>query len=246
MGLELRPSLVTRPETKLRLSLEQRQQLEQILSLQPKLKHPEFPEAAKGLEGMVDADAILKKKNALGVLIGSLSVDIWKKKTTVEEFRNHKDVDVMVVSPETDISRFEGGIDWWVPQKVTDESRWPRIISYKWTNGNDVQLRFGHLYQKPNARSPDPAGLYLPDPEYIMEITKLTLFEKFKEDHPEQIIDEMVFEKVENRLRKMFTAKTWDAYPQSDALNAAVKERFDKSRVVGWRLGAPKAVTFKP
>ena len=246
MGLELRPSIEIRPETKLRLSPEQRQQLEQVISLQLKLKHPEFPDAARGLEGMMDADAILKEKNVLGVLVGSLSVDIWRKKVSQEKFRNHKDVDVMVVSPEANFSQFEGGVDWWLPQRIEDASGWPKVVSYRWVNGNDVQLRFGALYQKPHATLPDPAGLYLPGPKYVVEITKLTLLEKFKEEYPEQVIDAEVSEEIEKSLRKMFTAKTWDAYPESGALSAAIKEKFDESRVLCgynmWRLGHPRTI----
>ena len=98
------------------LSHAQKLGLKQLLLLEQKLKHPEYPNAARGLCGMQIAHQILQEREAPGVLIGGLSEAVWSQRRKEEDLYKHKDVDVMVLD-DVDIGKFEGGVDWWLPER---------------------------------------------------------------------------------------------------------------------------------
>jgi len=60
----------------LNLSHAQKLAFKQLLALKQTLKHPEVPNAKKGLEGMLAADKILKKRYSSGILIGGLAESV--------------------------------------------------------------------------------------------------------------------------------------------------------------------------
>jgi len=111
-------SLGCYPTQKHSLSHSQRLYLNQVLEQLQTLRHPEFPNAAKGLDGMLAADSILKSRNSSGVLIGGLCEEVWNQQTKPEDLLKHKDVDVLVLNPEFELQQnFEGGIDWWLEKQ---------------------------------------------------------------------------------------------------------------------------------
>lgn len=93
-----------------------------------------IPDAKCGLDGMKEADRILKEKGLIGILIGGLGYDLYSNQSSKEalaKLDTHKDVDVLVFTPrsKTDdpynppdtskiLKRFEGGVDWWHLTKV--------------------------------------------------------------------------------------------------------------------------------
>ena len=83
MGLELQQSQ--------RLSLLQRQELQTLLQLQQSLKHPELPEARRGLEGLKTAHQILQKRRLTGILIGGCAEAMWARRKE-ETLETHKDI----------------------------------------------------------------------------------------------------------------------------------------------------------
>lgn len=144
------------------LSHELKMLLRQVLAQRLELRHPDIPEAKRGLEGMLVADALLKERHASGLLIGGLADAIWNQRRTEEELLEHHDTDVLVLSEDFVLEeKFERGIDWWLPTSallvmkelygnVEGKVHW-------WQNGNGICLRYGigHYGEaKP--------GLYLP------------------------------------------------------------------------------------
>lgn len=93
------------------LSESQKQDLKLIL--RQELRHPDFPNALKGFEGMLLADSALKSQNSIGLLVGSLSRAVWNRRVKEEDLEQHYDVDVMVMN-ESFYS--ELGIDWFLPR----------------------------------------------------------------------------------------------------------------------------------
>jgi len=158
------------------LDHEQKLQLKQLLQLQQQLRHPDLPNAAKGLEGMLAAHTVLQKKQTVGVLIGGLSETVWNQQCTPEKLaKEHKDVDVMVLPPynsesEISITRFEAGIDWWFPREekidiISDYSQQLGVNQKYWINGNGVTLSFG-LEQY----TPLSPGLYIHNLSFICKM----------------------------------------------------------------------------
>lgn len=130
----------------------------QIYALLQTLKDPEFPQAAKGLDGMLAADRLLREGDATGVLIGGLSEAVWNKRRTAAELAQHKDVDVLVLDHYFRIEEsFEGGVDWWLPEA----SRY----GWRWSNGNDCTLLFG-VKKKQEL----PSGLYILSPQSVLKM----------------------------------------------------------------------------
>ncbi len=151
------------------LSQAQKLGLKQLFLLEQKLKHPEYPSAVKGLEGMQTAHQILQEKKASGVLIGGLSEAVWNQRRKKEDLYKHKDVDVLVLD-EVDVGKFEGGIDWWLSErgKITlrsDYGSFENVDKQWYANGNGVILSFGAI--KYNPLQP---GLYIPDSEWIISM----------------------------------------------------------------------------
>lgn len=122
------------------------------LELKQALQEPGPASAARGFAGMRIAHDILTDSGLPGLLIGGLARKAWISPNR-SALSSRKDVDVVVLrrDPDRFPSRFEGGIDWWLP----DENGFL-------TNGNGVELIFvvgERLRLKP--------GLYLPQPEAL-------------------------------------------------------------------------------
>lgn len=171
MSMGFGMSLTQNMQQRLRLSLTQKLALKQLMALRQELKHPEFPDAVIGLEGMLVAHETLKKKDAAGILIGGLSESIWNRQRTQADLLKHKDVDVLVLDYGFQVENFEGGVDWWLPRDgsisikknyVTTDN----LILRWYENGNGIVLSFGlegnHLIEKP--------GLYLPSQEFVISM----------------------------------------------------------------------------
>lgn len=160
-------------------------------------KHPEFKDAAVGLEGMKAADGILKNKKAPGVLIGGLAETIWSQKTKIEDLLKHKDVDVAVLDKKFALTEpFEGGIDWWLPEtcKITTLSPWHymhEIDITRHTNGNGITLSFGIGMM----RALEP-GLYIPGAEWVVDMRAAEALANM-----ECGVDDDVFEKFHREIR---------------------------------------------
>jgi hypothetical protein len=167
-GFGLGCGLRVRPRVK--PSYEHRLQFKQLLKLQLELRHPEFPQAIRGLDGMIAADDLLRERDASGLLIGGLSEAVWNARRTPEQLAEHKDVDVLVFDTDFKLhERFEKGIDWWLPEdrKVTvqgDYSRYEMTVR-PYTNGNGVMLHYSV-----NKRYSVEPGLYIPSPPWVKEM----------------------------------------------------------------------------
>jgi len=156
----------------LRLGTEQKQSLKQLLQMLQTLREPEFPQAARGLAGMLAADELLKERSARGILIGGLAQAIWNQRRSPSGLESHKDVDVLVLDQAFALKEdFEGGIDWWLPYK-----RWITIkehavsadLQIKWfQNLNKVVL--GFTIQDDHIPESFAPGLYLPGPDWVIK-----------------------------------------------------------------------------
>lgn len=136
-----------------------------------KLRDPEIPNAKKGLEGIKEANKILQDKKSKGILIGGLVKDIWNKENALDDLNKHKDIDVLVLNQDFNLSHnFEGGIDWWLPQEKIyinnfgDESK-----TQFWENGYGIVLGFEPIFEQSLQESPR-YGLYLPDKSFFLEM----------------------------------------------------------------------------
>jgi len=82
-------------------------------------RSPVPPEALRGLEGIREADRILKELKVIGILIGGLAKRMALEGIFDEqELAKHKDVDVLIPSIYKDCKyhpkQWENGIDWWI------------------------------------------------------------------------------------------------------------------------------------
>ena len=152
-----------------RMTMEPRQELKQLLQQLQEMRHPEFPHAAKGLEGLRISHEILQARRAVGILIGGLSHAVWNRKRTPAELALHKDTDVLVTTKDFSLEKpFEGGIDWWMPQTdrfslLNETGGTDRNVSLAWwENANNVVLS----YQVEQKRALPP-GLYIPSPGWV-------------------------------------------------------------------------------
>lgn len=157
------------PSMRLSAKLSAKQMATVRLLLKMRLKHPEF-DSVKGFEGILKGHKILEEKNEAGILVGGLSEDIWSRKRTKDELKQHKDVDIMVLGDST-FSDFEGGIDWWLPRKEAvnakgDLSVVENIKVKWWQNAMGVKLLFG-LKRCGEILKP---GLYIHQPQWIVEM----------------------------------------------------------------------------
>jgi len=202
------------------LSLDQKLVLKKLLGMRQHLKEPSFPNAAKGLEGMLTAHAMLKDRNSYGVLIGGLAEEVWSQKRKEEDLYKHKDVDVMVINSDFSLSEdFEGGVDWWLPytERMTTGNVFSRVEADRssWSNGCNVTLNFGIKQKFMDEYSQNPElieehyglnpGLYILRPE---EIVNLRLCEALSNiDYRVNVeIDDEVIEAFEENVGK--TMKT--------------------------------------
>jgi hypothetical protein len=129
-------------------------------------RHIDSPNASKGLEGLLNADELLKLRESRGLLIGGLSRAVWNKNRTPENLYLHKDVDVVVFDSHFDPSYLEGGIDWWIPKSARIETASSIYPDARWyENGNDVVLGFN-----PELKYDLSPGLYIMDPKMVVDM----------------------------------------------------------------------------
>jgi hypothetical protein len=156
--------------------------LRQLLAMRQELNHGEIPNAKRGLEGILEANRILEKKGAVGVLIGGLAEEIWKHPSDLEKLKSHKDVDVAVLTSSPGIEPFEGGIDWWLPQNFSLEEKTP-TKTWKWdtwalVNGHHLPLLFQIKLKRNGVDSmvqPFAPGLYFMTVPQILQMRTLEI-----------------------------------------------------------------------
>ncbi len=220
--------------------------LKQLLLLEQKLKHPEYPNAVKGFGGMRVAHQILQEREASGVLIGGLSEAVWNQRRKEDDLYKHKDVDVMVLD-DIDVDKFEGGVDWWLPKrgKITIKSEFWSMkgVDQQWyANGNGVVLSFGAKKQNQL-----PPGLYIPDSEWVIDMRESEAEANIDYGRVDVEFDGDVFKKfrahiakrVKTRLPK-FVAEAFKGYvlsphyeADSGKTYAVVSERFNLQTLRG-------------
>jgi len=113
----------------------------------------------QGVEGMNRAHWVMKKYRTVGMLIGSMAKEIWRKtEEPLDPFKlaTHRDVDVMVLSYDckNHPGCYEGGIDWFFSHSFDER---PRDGSGKFGVGAIILLIKKKL--KP--------GLYLCPPDLV-------------------------------------------------------------------------------
>lgn len=187
-----------------RLSLEQRHCLKQLLSIGLRLRHPGYPNAAKGLDGMLIAHKILKENESAGILIGGLSESVWNKRRKVEDLNKHKDVDVLILD-DFEPEKFQGGIDWWLRCEGNLNVRYQatvvenaRVAWYE--NGNSAILSFGA--KKIFELSP---GLYIPDYRWVLDMKEYEASANMDIERVE--IDSDVWDKFKIKLEERIKTK---------------------------------------
>lgn len=167
------PRLELRSE--IRLSHEQRLELDRLLKFEQQLRRPPSFEATLGLEGMSSADELLKEKGVVGLLIGGLSEEVWRSEKTRIKLTDHKDVDVLVTNLEFSLDEiFQNGIDWWLPKEETFSKIKTRNgtpldnVHVRWIeNGNGIALHYFPHFVNEDYLKP---GLYIPDPDLVAKI----------------------------------------------------------------------------
>jgi hypothetical protein len=190
-----------------RLRHEQKLCLELLLSQLQILKHPEFPNATKGLEGMRVAHKILLERNYVGVLFGGVAESVWNYRRTPEELAKHKDVDVIIINDNPQIEPFQGGIDWWTKETkrltvTSDISRMQNLKQAYLKNANDVVLPF-LLYQQYDLN----AGLYIIRPDLIKRIKEIVVIANINTDSVDVSIDDEVLEKFNEKISRKIKTK---------------------------------------
>jgi hypothetical protein len=161
---------------------------EKLCSAEAILKHPDIPEALKGVEGIKRAHEILQEKGERGILIGGLALSIWDSKKSLEDLSNHKDVDILLTRikdyPEEESEKrvkeyfknFVDGIDWWVPQEfVSKDKPFQRWLE----NGHRIILPYTI---ETGQRFYGPAGLYLPGPKFSIMMKQFSSYECIKKE----------------------------------------------------------------
>jgi hypothetical protein len=235
MGLGFYQVCEQRCEQRQILSYAQRFMLKQLLLLEQRLKHPEYPNMVKGLEGMQKAHQILYERGASGVLIGGLAEAVWNQRRKPEDLYKHKDVDVAVLDESFLLmENFEGGIDWWIPKKgrVTISSDAGSIegIEKKWyENGAGVILNFG--IDKKVDLNP---GLYIPSSDWVIDMREYEAnanidYSNVKVELGEEVFEkfrEKIKEKVKTRMPK-FIQDSFKSYILSSTRFSVSLEEFD-------------------
>lgn len=183
------------------LSQTQRQTLRQLLELRLELVHPSFPNPSKGFEGLQKANEILAKRNATGILVGGVSEEIWHPRRSKKDLAEHKDVDVLVLTPEFKLANdFEEGIDWWLPHsariKYTRNAITTEETRNYWLNCADFMLRFG---VKRTNDIPLRRGLYIPSNDFVVD---MRIKEALSKTSASVQLDNEVEDALYNRIRK--------------------------------------------
>ena len=203
MGMGLSLGCYQSYEQRHYLSCEQRSGLKHLLLLEQKLRHPEYPNSVKGLEGMQVAHQILQERGASGILIGGLAEAVWNQRRKPEDLYKHKDVDVAVLDDSSGLGeKFEGGVDWWVPQsgRITISSSISSLegLQKRWyENANGVVLSFGL-----NRRYNLEPGLYIPDSEWVVDMREYEARANVDDRMVKVEFDENVFEKFKEKIRE--------------------------------------------
>ncbi|MAH03783.1 hypothetical protein CMI39_03290 [Candidatus Pacearchaeota archaeon] len=188
---------------KIKLDTKQKLGLKNLLLLEQKLKHPEYPNMKKGIDGLNTAHKILKKYQSPGILIGGLAEGVWNQRRKINELYKHKDVDVLVLDKNLKLSeKFEGGIDWWLPkeEKITirsDSGNKEDISQQWWKNGNGVILSFG--VKEDYKLSP---GLYIPSSKWIVNMREAEAESNINYGGINVEIDYEIFEKFKAHIEK--------------------------------------------
>jgi hypothetical protein len=195
MSLSMRPV-----QTQLQKQ-EMKVEMKYLMQLLQTLKDPQFPDAAKGLEGIRIGHHILQARNAVGVLIGGLSHAVWNGKRTPEELAAHKDTDILVLSDDFAVGEpFEAGIDWWLPFDETRDIRNRygtidmNVHLQWWQNCNGVILSY-----IVDQRRSLPPGLYIADPEWVLT---MRTEEAEANINPDQEFSDEVFEMYTNKIAR--------------------------------------------
>lgn len=215
-------------------TLSLKMELKSLLELSQTLRHGphDVPAIKRGLEGMICADEILKRRRAVGILIGGLSEAIWNQQRNPDELSAHKDVDVMVLDPSFRLKEpFEGGIDWWLPksQELIIEGAGSRIEKSQttwWQNGNGVILSFGA-----ETNEPLPPGLSILD---ICMVTSMRITEvlanvstNIRANMAEEVIDSFegrISAKMGTRLPKFIREIFADQVAPKDSVTFTEKD----------------------
>ncbi|MGB3113299.1 MAG: hypothetical protein WBC00_01590, partial [Candidatus Omnitrophota bacterium] len=177
--LQLNLEMAEQLETKLKMKLKQLMGL----TIRIEKEDPVPPEAKVGLEGLREADRILKEHGAVGIVIGSTGIDLYNGRKKDEDLEKHSDIDVVVLTAASQLKKpfekFEGGIDWWFPEELPGNmnikdahgARVKRIF----VNGNGVFMKAGVEVDTKLARVKLPgSGLYLPARDFAVDLTECT------------------------------------------------------------------------
>ena len=220
-----------------KLDHQQKLQLSTLLELSQKLKHPEFPNAVQGLEGLRVSDKVLKEKNSAGLLIGGLSERVWNYRTKPNDLNKSKDVDVLVLNKEFEVEPFEYGIDWWLPKSanikiISDASSYNKNQTW-YENGNDAFLYFG--VREYHQLSP---GLYIPSRNFIINMRQNEAIASMSRKSFVETDDD-VFDKFYETFNKKLGTKVAGFIPKEfnildvNYINPFTLEEFDNEIIVG-------------
>lgn len=140
----------------MRMCLSCEPRFEQRLEQRLEFRVPTPPKAVRGIEGMRVADAVLKKYETPGILIGGLAKEAWRGSLDPATFSKHKDVDILVLAFVCDKhpEHWEAAIDWWISHKASERP----------TNGSSVGLIW-----RVSLRGEIAPGLYLCPLEVLRE-----------------------------------------------------------------------------
>jgi len=203
------------------LSLSQKQGLHQLTLLAQELMVPIPPNVITGRPGLEAADKILKEHNAIGIVIGSMSASLHNRLANEERLKKHSDVDVVVLSPDFELSEpFEGGVDWWVSKTltldvITDLGINENVRETIFVNGNDIYLPVGiDKYSFSHHLEP---GLYLPDRDFLIGLTENVVLSRV-----DVAVDEEVLEAFRKRLEKQI----------GESISPVWQKNFGKDRIL--------------
>jgi hypothetical protein len=120
-------------------------------------------DAVQGIKGMIIADRILRKYNAVGMLIGGLAKEVWSGTYNPNQLLKHKDVDVLVLAQRCGKhpKQEEGGVDWWISHRSTERP----------TNGH-TGLIWTVLFKMSVEKNKINPGLYICPLELLEAIIK--------------------------------------------------------------------------
>lgn len=248
--IEAKTEAELKEEARLEAELEKKRenQLKYLVSVFERARHPEIPKALRGMEGIARSDSMLRERNAVGILIGGLAASAWNERSDYEALAKHKDVDVLVITPEFHISQnFEGGIDWWLWSTYQDEEKKKQGIRWRSSPGR-IKLKFGVSYNPAQEEKPLPSGLYIPNSDWIIQMRRIEAEAYFKEEHPDEAIDDSVWEEWEEWMRKRFPFLFSSVPPRSPTqyLAKPMREHIFETDDHNTRIIAPNARLFLP